>query len=98
MGMWYADERVAAKPYDDRELTVICVVNWTENEQDWKCTIHINYYTIFVIYAENEIHIFLLSRIGLLGFIKDRVTKGFKDRTAKGLKDRDLVKDLKDEG
>ena len=36
MGMWYADERIAAKPYDDGELTVICVVNWTENEQDWK--------------------------------------------------------------
>ena len=27
---------VAAKPYDDGELTVICVVNWTENEQNWK--------------------------------------------------------------
>ena len=36
MGMWYDDERVAAKPYDDGELTVICVGNWPENEQDWK--------------------------------------------------------------
>ena len=36
MGMWYAIERVAAKPYDDGGLKVICVVNWTENEQDWK--------------------------------------------------------------
>ena len=25
-----------AKAYDDGELTVICVVNRTENEQDWK--------------------------------------------------------------
>ena len=36
MGMWYANERVAAKPYDDGEITVNCVVNWTENDQDWK--------------------------------------------------------------
>ena len=36
MGMWYANERFAAEPYDDGELTVICAVNWTENEQDWK--------------------------------------------------------------
>ena len=35
MGMWYANERVAAEPYDDGELTVICGVNWTENKQDW---------------------------------------------------------------
>ena len=35
MGMWYADKRVAAEPYDDGELAVICVVNWTKNEQDW---------------------------------------------------------------
>ena len=39
------DERVAAKHYDG-ELAVICVVNWTENEQDWKGTIRINYYTV----------------------------------------------------
>ena len=35
MGMWYANERVSAESYDDGELTVICGVNWTENEQDW---------------------------------------------------------------
>ena len=35
MGMWYVGGRVAAKSYDG-EHTVICVVNWTENEQDWK--------------------------------------------------------------
>ena len=44
--MWYANERVAAKPYDDGELAVICVVNWIENEQDWKGTIHINCYSV----------------------------------------------------
>ena len=43
--MWYANERVAAKPYDYGELTVICVVNWTKNKQDLKCTIHINCYS-----------------------------------------------------
>ena len=31
-----------AVPYDYGELAVICVVNWTEHEQD--CTIRINYY------------------------------------------------------
>ena len=27
-GMWYVDERVAAKPYGDGELAVICVHNY----------------------------------------------------------------------
>ena len=30
------DERVAAKPYDDGELAVICTTNGVENEQGWK--------------------------------------------------------------
>ena len=34
--MWYVDERVAAKPYDDGELMVICTTNGVENEQGWK--------------------------------------------------------------
>ena len=34
MGLWYADEIVAAEPYGDGEITVICVVNWIGNEQD----------------------------------------------------------------
>ena len=34
--MWYANERVAVKPYGDGDLTVICMTNRVENEQDWK--------------------------------------------------------------
>ena len=33
--MWYVGERVAAEPYDDGELTVVCAVNCIENDQDW---------------------------------------------------------------
>ena len=32
----YANKRVAAKPYGDGDLTVICATNRVENEQDWK--------------------------------------------------------------
>ena len=45
------------QPYDDGELTVICVVNWTENELDWKCTIRINCYStdyLQIIYLIGE--------------------------------------------
>ena len=54
MGMWYANERVAAEPYDDGNLTDICVVNWTEKEQDWKGAIHTNCYNadyLYIIYV-----------------------------------------------
>ena len=34
--MWYGDERVVAKPYDDGGLAGICTTNRVENEQDWK--------------------------------------------------------------
>ena len=43
------------------------------------------------MYVENEIHIFLLSRIGLLGLSMDRADKGFKGRAVrveKGLRER----------
>ena len=49
MGMWLANERVFAEPYDDDELTVICVVNWTENEQDWKGVQFISTATVLII-------------------------------------------------
>ena len=49
MGMWYADERVAAKPYDDGELMVICVVNWTEDQQDWKSVQFVSTATVLII-------------------------------------------------
>ena len=63
MGMWYAGERVAAEPYDHGELAVICVVNWTENEQDWSSVQFVPTATvlIFVGYlcniCRNGIHI-----------------------------------------
>ena len=38
LGMWYADERVAAKPYGDGERAVICTINRVENEEDWCCS------------------------------------------------------------
>ena len=49
MGMWYVGERVAAKPSDDGELTVICVVNWTENEPDRKSVQFLSTTTVLVI-------------------------------------------------
>ena len=35
--------------YDDGELTVICVVNWTENEQDWKSVQFVSTATVLII-------------------------------------------------
>ena len=49
MGMWYANERGEAKLYDDGELTVICVVNWTENEQDWKSVQFISTAAVLIV-------------------------------------------------
>ena len=69
MGMWYDNERVAAEPYDDGELTVICGVNWTENEQDWSGVQFISTATVLsvklilsniYIYREMEFIVFLL--------------------------------------
>ena len=48
VGMWYVGEGVAAKPYDG-ELTVICVVNWTEKEQDWKSVQFVLTATVLII-------------------------------------------------
>ena len=48
MGMWYAGERVAAEPYDDGKLTVICVVNFTGNEQDWLSVQFISAATVLI--------------------------------------------------
>ena len=47
-GMWYAGERIAVEPYDDGELTVICVVNWTEKEQDWSSVQFISAATVLI--------------------------------------------------
>ena len=49
MGMWYVGERVAAKPYDDGELTVTRVVNSTENEQGWKSVQFVSTTTVLII-------------------------------------------------
>ena len=49
MGMWYANERVAAEPYGDGELMVICGVNWTENEQDWSSVQFISTATVLSV-------------------------------------------------
>ena len=47
--MWYADERVAVKLYDDGELTVICATNRVENEQDWKSVQFISAATVLIV-------------------------------------------------
>ena len=49
MGMWYVDERVAAKPYDDGELAVICTTNSVENQQDWKSVQFISTAAVLII-------------------------------------------------
>ena len=36
LGMWYVNDRVAAKPYGDGDREVICTTNRVENEQDWE--------------------------------------------------------------
>ena len=46
MGIWYADEIVTAVPYDDGVFTVICVVNWTE--QDWSSVQFISAAAVFI--------------------------------------------------
>ena len=48
MRMWYVSERVAAEPCDNGELTIICAVNWTENEQDWKSVQFISTATVVI--------------------------------------------------
>ena len=64
--MWYVGERVAAKPYGNGDLNVICSIYRVENEQDWKSVQFISttdmliICKLFMYIVENEIHIFLL--------------------------------------
>ena len=46
---WYVDERVAAEPYDNGDLTVICSTYRVENEQDWKSVQFISTATVLII-------------------------------------------------
>ena len=70
--MWYANERVAAKPYGDGDITVICATNRVENEQDWKsvqfistAAVLINCKIIYVIHRRNEFHVSFSLSLGL---------------------------------
>ena len=47
--VWYADERVAAKPYGDGEFAVICTTNRVENEQDWKSVQFISTAAVLIV-------------------------------------------------
>ena len=47
--MWYADERVAVKPYDGGELAVIFTTNRVENEQDWKSVQFISTAAVLIV-------------------------------------------------
>ena len=49
MGMWYASERVAAEPYGNGDLTVICSTYRVENEQDWKGVQFISTATVLIV-------------------------------------------------